>query len=135
MRFNGGGHINHSFFWKSLSPGQTHPTEALCAQINKDFGDMDCFKKLMSEKTTAIQGSGWGWLAFDKQFCRLKIVTCANQDPLEPTTGLVPIFGIDVWEHAYYLQYKNMRADYVKAIWDIVNWKFVSEQYASAIGH
>ncbi|CAF5053464.1 unnamed protein product, partial [Rotaria socialis] len=71
--------------------------------------------------------SGWGWLGFNRQEQRLQIATCANQDPLQATTGLSPIFGIDVWEHAYYLQYKNVRADYVKAIFQIANWKKADE--------
>ena len=80
----------------------------------------------------AVQGSGWGWLGYDKAAGRLAIATCANQDPLEATTGLVPLLGIDVWEHAYYLQYKNVRPDYVKAIFDVVNWDNVAQRLADA---
>ena len=76
--------------------------------------------------------SGWGWLGYNKTAKKLQIATCANQDPLEATTGLVPLFGIDVWEHAYYLQYKNVRPDYVKAIWKIVNWGDVSKRFSDA---
>ncbi|HEV8051934.1 MAG TPA: Fe-Mn family superoxide dismutase, partial [Parachlamydiaceae bacterium] len=79
----------------------------------------------------AIQGSGWGWLGFNKANKRLEIATCDNQDPLV-IKNLVPLLGIDVWEHAYYLQYKNVRPDYVKAIWKIINWKNVEERYAQA---
>ena len=78
-----------------------------------------------------IQGSGWGWLGYNKQFKRLEITACANQDPLQATTGLVPLFGIDVWEHAYYLQYKNNRAEYVKNIFRIANWRRVEEYFDS----
>jgi Fe-Mn family superoxide dismutase len=78
-----------------------------------------------------VQGSGWGWLGYCKESKHLKIVTCDNQDPLS-TKGLVPLLGIDVWEHAYYLQYKNVRADYVKAIWSIINWTNVAERYQAA---
>ncbi|VDK80846.1 unnamed protein product [Cylicostephanus goldi] len=86
----------------------------------------------MSSSTVAVQGSGWGWLGYCPKRKILKITTCLNQDPLEATTGLIPLFGIDVWEHAYYLQYKNVRPDYVKAIWKIANWKNVSERFAKA---
>eukprot|EP00604_Paraphysomonas_vestita_P003492 CAMPEP_0174821374 /NCGR_PEP_ID=MMETSP1107-20130205/7236_1 /TAXON_ID=36770 /ORGANISM="Paraphysomonas vestita, Strain GFlagA" /LENGTH=89 /DNA_ID=CAMNT_0016038319 /DNA_START=448 /DNA_END=717 /DNA_ORIENTATION=- len=82
----------------------------------------------MSAATVAVQGSGWGWLGYDKTNNRLAITTCANQDPLQATTGLVPLLGIDVWEHAYYLQYKNVRPDYVNNIWKIVNWNDVAER-------
>jgi Fe-Mn family superoxide dismutase len=77
-----------------------------------------------------VQGSGWAWLGLNKKTGALQVAQCANQDPLEATTGLVPLFGIDVWEHAYYLQYKNLRPNYVDAIWDIVNWKDVSDRFA-----
>lgn len=103
-------------------------------QIEKDFGSMETMKKLLSESTIAIQGSGWGWLGYDQKTKSLKIATCANQDPLQATTSLTPLFGIDVWEHAYYLQYKNVRPDYVKAIFDIVNWKDVSARFKTAAG-
>eukprot|EP01110_Echinostelium_bisporum_P005198 TRINITY_DN22768_c0_g1_i1.p1 TRINITY_DN22768_c0_g1~~TRINITY_DN22768_c0_g1_i1.p1 ORF type:complete len:244 (-),score=104.40 TRINITY_DN22768_c0_g1_i1:72-803(-) len=135
INFNGGGHINHSIFWTNLAPknqnGGGNPSGALAAAINKDFGSFDKFVEKFNAQTTAIQGSGWGWLGYDKEFDRLHIVAMANQDPLN-TKGLVPLLGVDVWEHAYYLQYKNVRADYVKAIWQIVNWKNVEERYANA---
>jgi Fe-Mn family superoxide dismutase len=92
---------------------------------------MDQFIEKFSTKTVAIQGSGWGWLGFNKERGRLEIGTTSNQDPAT-TIGLVPILGVDVWEHAYYLQYKNVRADYVKKIWEIVNWKNVAERYEEA---
>lgn len=135
INFNGGGHINHSIFWTNLAPkkngGGGKPDGALLKSIEKDFGSFEKFVEQMNTKTTAIQGSGWGWLGFNKGASRLEIVTCDNQDPLV-TKGLVPLLGIDVWEHAYYLQYKNVRADYVKAIWEIINWKNVAERFQSA---
>jgi len=94
---------------------------------------MEQMKKCLSEATVAIQGSGWGWLGYDQSTQSLRIATCANQDPLEATTGLIPLFGIDVWEHAYYLQYKNVRPDYVKAIFDIINWKDVNARFKNAV--
>ena len=137
IRFNGGGHINHSIFWTNLAPknqgGGTPPQGKLADAINKEFGSLDKFIEQFSAKTVAIQGSGWGWLGFNKAKNRLEIITCDNQDPLS-TKGLVPLLGIDVWEHAYYLQYKNVRADYVKEIWSIINWKNVAERYAAAGG-
>lgn len=135
IKFNGGGHINHSIFWTNLAPksagGGTPPEGALAEAIKRDFGSLDKFIEVMNARTVAIQGSGWGWLGYDKAQQRLKICTCDNQDPLS-TKGLVPLLGIDVWEHAYYLQYKNVRADYLKSIWQIVNWKNVAERFAAA---
>ncbi|CAN0122908.1 unnamed protein product [Hapterophycus canaliculatus] len=86
----------------------------------------------MGAAAVGVQGSGWGWLGYDKVNKRLAITTCANQDPLEATTGLVPLLGIDVWEHAYYLQYKNVRPDYVKSIFKVVNWADVQERLTAA---
>ena len=134
LKFNGGGHINHSIFWENLSPnGGGLPSGDLLSAINAEFGSFDEFKAKMSAATVGVQGSGWGWLGLDAGKKRLAIATCANQDPLHATTGLVPLLGIDVWEHAYYLQYKNVRPDYVKAIWDIVNWEDVAARYSSAL--
>jgi len=133
LRFHGGGHINHSIFWQNLSPnGGGEPEGQLLEAINKDFGSFEKFMSTMSTATVGIQGSGWGWLGYNKASKSLAISACPNQDPLEPTTGLVPLLGIDVWEHAYYLQYKNVRADYVKNIFSIVNWKDVGERLSAA---
>ena len=134
IKFNGGGHINHSIFWKNLCPAHQsgEPSADLMAAIENDFGSLDNLKEKLSASTVAVQGSGWGWLGYNKDAKRLQIATCANQDPLEATTGLVPLFGIDVWEHAYYLQYKNVRPDYVKAIWEIANWSDISLRFANA---
>jgi Fe-Mn family superoxide dismutase len=130
IKFHGGGHINHSLFWTMLTPTSTRiaPIGNLAKAIERDFGSFSIFQEQMSAKTAAIQGSGWGWLGYDKTVNRLEIVTCPNQDPLT-TQGLIPILGIDVWEHAYYLQYKNLRADYVKAIWQIFNWSAIEERF------
>mmetsp|Transcript_148887 Transcript_148887/g.211449 ORF Transcript_148887/g.211449 Transcript_148887/m.211449 type:complete len:226 (-) Transcript_148887:99-776(-) len=136
IKFNGGGHLNHSIFWQNLAPpskgGGGEPEGDLLAAINAEFGSFENFKSTFSTKTVTIQGSGWGWLGFNKGTGRVEIATCANQDPLEATTGLVPLLGVDVWEHAYYLDYKNVRPDYVSAIWDIVNWSDVSKRLAEA---
>lgn len=132
LKFNGGGHINHSIFWQNLTPDSTKPEAGLEEALKLRFGSFENFKNEMSTKAVGVQGSGWAWLGYDKTSKSLQIATCANQDPLQATTGLVPLLGIDVWEHAYYLQYKNVRADYVKAIFDVVNWKDVSKRYADA---
>ena len=132
LKFNGGGHINHSIFWTNLSKDGGEPTGELLSQIKQDFGSVENLQKQLSAITVAVQGSGWGWLGYDKNHKKLQIAACPNQDPLEPTTGLVPLFGIDVWEHAYYLQYKNVRPDYVNAIWKIANWKNIDERFQHA---
>ncbi|EDO49016.1 predicted protein [Nematostella vectensis] len=133
VKFNGGGHLNHSIFWTNLSPnGGGEPTGELMEAIKRDFGSFENFKERFNAATIAVQGSGWGWLGYDKVNKRLAIATCFNQDPLQPTTGLVPLLGIDVWEHAYYLQYKNVRPDYVKAIYDVINWTNVAERLQAA---
>ena len=134
LKFNGGGHINHSIFWHNLSPnGGGEPSGPLSDMLKAQFGSFDAFTKEFAAKTVAIQGSGWGWLGFNKDKKRLELATCANQDPLLATTGLVPLLGIDVWEHAYYLQYKNVRPDYVNALFNIVNWKDVEARLADAM--
>jgi len=136
IKFNGGGHINHSIFWTNLAPpnsgGGTPPTGALADAINRDFGSFEDFIKLFNAKTAPIQGSGWGWLGYNKAKDRLEYAACSNQDPLFPTTGLVPLLGIDVWEHAYYLVYKNARPKYLEEIWKVVNWQNVAERYEKA---
>ena len=110
IKFNGGGHLNHSIFWENLAPpskgGGGAPEGELAALIDARFGSFEAMKTKLSGSTVAVQGSGWGWLGYNKDSKSLEIATCANQDPLEATTGLVPLFGIDVWEHAYYLDYK-----------------------------
>jgi Fe-Mn family superoxide dismutase len=133
--FPGGGHVNHSIFWTNLAPpkkgGGAPPTGDLAKRIETQWGSLDNFINKFSTQTAAVQGSGWGWLGYNKEQDRLVIQTLPNQDPLS-TTGLAPLLGIDVWEHAYYLQYKNMRPDYLKAIWGVVNWKNVAERLENA---
>jgi len=135
IKFNGGGHVNHSIFWTNLAPtskgGGEPPKGELDKAIKESFGSLEKLIEVLSAKSVAIQGSGWGWLGYDKSKSELVIATCSNQDPLS-TLGYVPLLGIDVWEHAYYLQYKNVRADYVKNIWKIVNWHNVEERFLKA---
>ena len=135
LRFNGGGSINHSLLWQHLCPEKDsgQPEGALLEAINRDFGSIQSMQETLSSATVAIQGSGWGWLGYNKEEKRLEIATCPNQDPLEATTGLIPLFGIDVWEHAYYLQYKNVRPDYVKSIYRVANWKEISARLDAAL--
>lgn len=132
LRFNGGGHINHSIFWQNLSKDGGEPSGDLLNAINRDFGSVADMQTKLSTASVGVQGSGWGWLGYSKAANRLQVVACPNQDPLEATTGLVPLFGIDVWEHAYYLQYKNVRPDYVKAIWNVANWKDIGQRFEKA---
>jgi len=134
IRFNGGGHVNHSIFWTNLAPPSQRkgvPSGALKAALDETFGSVEGFMEKMTAQTVAIQGSGWGWLGYHKDKKELIITTCANQDPLS-TQSLTPLLGIDVWEHAYYLQYKNVRADYIKNIWNIVSWQNVEERFIKA---
>ncbi|XP_067900839.1 superoxide dismutase [Mn], mitochondrial isoform X1 [Heterodontus francisci] len=141
LRFNGGGHINHSIFWTNLSPnGGGEPTGGfelckgeLMEAIKRDFGSFEKFKEKMSAISVGVQGSGWGWLGYSKDSGRLQLAAASNQDPLQGTTGLIPLLGIDVWEHAYYLQYKNVRGDYLKAIWNVINWENVGERLKAAM--
>ncbi len=135
IKFNGGGHVNHSIFWTNLAPpskgGGEAPKGHLLEAIQRDFGAFETFVEKLSSQAVAIQGSGWGWLGYNKTEKKLVVATCANQDPLS-TQNFVPLLGIDVWEHAYYLQYKNVRADYVKNLWKIVNWKNIEERFINA---
>ncbi len=133
IKFNGGGHINHSFFWTILGPvsNQT-PSGPLAEMITRDFGSFDEFKKKFNESCMGVQGSGWAWLGYNKNLKRLEIAATANQDPLS-SLGLTPILGLDVWEHAYYLDYENRRKEYVEKIWQIFNWKAIEEKFTKAV--
>lgn len=135
IKFNGGGHVNHSVFWTNLAPagkgGGGAPSGELAQALQARFGSVEQFIESMNTAAVGIQGSGWAWLGMCEGSKRLCIKTCANQDPLS-TQNAIPLLGIDVWEHAYYLQYKNVRADYVKNIWKVVNWKNVEERFAHA---
>jgi len=134
IKFNGGGHVNHTLFWSTLAPKDKSGSVGgnLLKMIERDFGSLETLKEKFNAKTTAIQGSGWGWLGYCKVEKKLCIETCPNQDPLS-MCSMVPLLGVDVWEHAYYLQYKNVRADYVKAMWQIFNWKNIEERFNGAI--
>ena len=132
IKFNGGGHINHSIYWSNLSKDGGEPSGELLEAIKRDFGSVDKMKEMLSTKAIAVQGSGWGWLGYNKETQHMQLAVTSNQDTLQATTGLIPLLTIDVWEHAYYLSYKNVRPDYVKNLWKIVNWRNVEERYKNA---
>ncbi|KAF8153425.1 manganese superoxide dismutase [Crassisporium funariophilum] len=140
LKFNGGGHINHSLFWKNMAPsaaankgnGGVLADGPLKKAIVETFGSLDNLKKEFNTTTAGIQGSGWGWLGLNPVTKRLEIATTANQDPL---LTLVPIIGVDIWEHAFYLQYKNVKVDYLAAIWNVINFEEAEARYAEATGN
>ncbi len=133
VRNNGGGHANHSLFWTVLSPkGGGTPTGALAAAIDKACGSFDAFKEQFGKAATTRFGSGWAWLSV-KADGTLVVESTANQDsPL--SDGRTPILGLDVWEHAYYLNYQNRRPDYITSFWNLVNWPEVDRRFAAAHG-
>ena len=130
VRNNGGGHANHSLFWTVISPnGGGQPTGELAAAIDKKFGGFDAFKQAFSQAAATRFGSGWAWLVVSNG--ELAVVSTPNQDnPL--TDGKTPILGLDVWEHAYYLNYQNRRPDYIAAFWNVVDWNEVARRYEAA---
>ncbi len=137
VRNNGGGHVNHSFFWKLLAPAKAdnRPVGKLAEAINAAFGDFDQFKAKIEAGGVGRFGSGWVWLVVNGG--KLEIGSTANQDsPLmgKAVAGIegTPVLGIDVWEHAYYLNYQNRRPDYLKAIWNVINWAQAEENFVAA---
>lgn len=128
VRNNGGGHANHSFFWKIMAPNAGgEPTGAIKDAINETFGDFATFKEEFKKAAAGRFGSGWAWLVIEDG--KLAITSTANQDsPL--MEGKKPVLGLDVWEHAYYLKYKNVRPDYIEAFWNVVNWDEVNKHFA-----
>lgn len=131
VRNNGGGHANHTLFWTTMGPAAKFaaPAGPLAKAIDGQFGNLDTFIQKFSDAAATQFGSGWAWLAVDKG--RLEVLATPNQDsPL--SSGKTPILGLDVWEHAYYLNYQNRRADYIKAFWKIVNWDQVGKNFAAA---
>jgi Fe-Mn family superoxide dismutase len=130
VRNNGGGHLNHTLFWESLSPnGGGAPSGALAEAIDAAFGSFDDFKAKLRAAGVGQFGSGWAWLVKDGS--GLAVVGTPNQDnPI--TDGKTPLLGVDVWEHAYYLKYQNRRPDYIEAWWNVVNWDKVAERFSAA---
>ncbi|MGI8481253.1 MAG: superoxide dismutase [Chthoniobacterales bacterium] len=131
VRNNGGGHANHSFFWQIMAPNAEHePTGKLAQEINSSFGSLDGFKEKFAAAGAGRFGSGWAWLVKNKSG-RLEVASTPNQDsPL--MDGNTPILGVDVWEHAYYLNYQNRRPDYIKAWWNVVNWAEAGKRFEAA---
>ncbi|EGP5329644.1 superoxide dismutase [Enterococcus faecium] len=130
VRNNGGGHANHSFFWEIMAPNAGgDPTGAIKEAINEAFGDFSSFKEEFKKAAAGRFGSGWAWLVMENG--KLAITSTANQDsPL--MEGKTPILGLDVWEHAYYLKYKNVRPDYIAAFWNVINWDEVNKRFEAA---
>ncbi|KAI1075374.1 manganese superoxide dismutase [Whalleya microplaca] len=134
IRFNGGGHINHSLFWENLSPSSSPDAQAstaapqLSQAIESAWGSAERFRSAFAGALLGIQGSGWGWLVREASTGQLRIVTLANQEAVVEG-GDVPVLGVDMWEHAYYLQYLNGKAAYVENIWKVVNWKMAEARY------
>jgi Fe-Mn family superoxide dismutase len=128
VRNNGGGHVNHSMFWKIMAPNAGgDPTGAIADAIKSTFGDFNAFKEKFNDAGLKQFGSGWSWLVRD-QGGKLQVISSANQDnPM--SQGFYPIIGNDVWEHAYYLKYQNRRADYLKEWWNVVNWVEVNKRF------
>ena len=135
LAFNLGGHINHSVFWKNMSPdGGGEPDGEVGAAIDDYFGSFESFKKQFSDNATSIQGSGWSMLVWDTLGKRLNLAQLFDQQGNLPA-GQLPILQLDMWEHAFYLQYKNVKADYVKAWWNVVDWANVQARFANAVSN
>lgn len=127
---NGGGHLNHALFWELLSPEKTSPSAELVAELETTFGSFDAFKEAFTAAATTRFGSGWAWLVVNAEG-KLEVMSTGNQDsPI--MEGKQPILGLDVWEHAYYLNYRNVRPNYIKAFFDVINWTKVDELYQAA---
>jgi Fe-Mn family superoxide dismutase len=132
LAFNLSGHILHSIYWQNLSPqGGGAPDGELAAAISEHFGSFEGFKAHLTQATTTVQGSGWGALAYDPLGRRLLVEQIYDHHE-NVSQGAVPLFVIDIWEHAFYLQYKNVKADYVTAVWQLVNWSDVASRYQAA---
>lgn len=134
LAFNVSGHVLHSIFWENLSPdGGDRPDGALAAALDEHFGSFDAFKSQLTTATQGVQGSGWGVLAWEPLGQRL-LVTQVYDHHGNVATGMTPLLAFDAWEHAYYLQYRNVRPDYVEKLWDLVNWTDVSRRLDEAKG-
>nr|WP_321452453.1 superoxide dismutase [uncultured Carboxylicivirga sp.] len=135
IRNNGGGYYNHMLFWENLSPEKSEPSARLLSHIVKDFKSFDAFKDEFSQAAKTRFGSGWAWLILTENK-ELKVVSSPNQDnplmDIAPEKG-IPLMTLDVWEHAYYLNYQNKRGDYIAAFWNVVNWKMVSKRFEKAL--
>ncbi len=134
VNFHGGGFENHNIFWANMAPNAGgEPSGPLAEAIVKAFGGFAQFKEQFSKSATGVQGSGWAWLAYNPTAKKVEIKTMPNQTSPR-TEGIIPLLGLDVWEHAYYLKYQNRRADYVAAWWNVINWADVASRYKKAAG-
>jgi Fe-Mn family superoxide dismutase len=131
VRNNGGGHWNHTFFWNVMAKNPAGPKGELQKAIDDSFGSMDKFKAAFSDAAAKRFGSGWAWLVPGKEK-PLAVVSTPNQDNPQMDGGATPILGVDVWEHAYYLKYRNLRPKYLEAFYNVVNWNVVAENFAKA---
>ena len=132
INFHGGGYVNHEMFWKSMAPGAGgKPDGDVAKAIEKSFGSFDKFKEEFSNKTATIQGSGWGWLVYTPKSKNVEYKAMENQD--NPVIEqYVPLLGLDVWEHAYYIKYQNKRPDYIAAWWNVVDWEEINSRLSRA---
>ena len=132
INFHGGGYVNHEMFWKSMAPGAGgKPDGNIAKAIEKSFGSFEKFKEDFSSKTATIQGSGWGWLVYNPKSKNVEYKAMENQD--NPVIEqYVPLLGLDVWEHAYYLKYQNKRPDYIAAWWNVVDWEEINSRFSRA---
>ncbi len=132
LAFNVAGHLLHTIYWTNLTPsGGGEPTGPLAEAIGTDFGSFDAFKAHLTQATVLAQGSGWGVLSYEPLGQRL-LIEQIEAHHISTVPGAIPLLAIDAWEHAYYLQYENRRADYVTAIWNVINWQDVSQRYEAA---
>lgn len=134
LAFNLGGHVNHSIFWKNLSPSSSAPEGELAAAITEYFGSFEAFKNHFSAAAIGIQGSGWAYLAWDALGNRMIIGQLYDQQG-NLAMGNIPLLMLDMWEHAFYLDYQNVKADYVKAFWNIISWEDVANRFGSVSVH
>jgi Fe-Mn family superoxide dismutase len=133
LAFHGSGHVLHTIFWANLSPDPGKPSEELTEAIDRDFGGMDTFREHMTAATNSVEGSGWGILAYHPMTMGLMVLQAEKHQNLT-VQGAQPLLVFDVWEHAYYLKYQNRRSDFVKALWNVVDWEDVSRRLAAARG-
>jgi superoxide dismutase, Fe-Mn family len=134
LAYHGSGHVNHTLFWRNMSPrGGGQPIGSLATHINKDFGSHEHFSNHFQAAARSVEGSGWAWLALEPMANKLLVMQTEKQQNMA-SMGVIPLLGVDVWEHAYYLHYQNRRADYVKAFMRVINWPFVASQYDRASG-
>ena len=128
LAFNVSGHLLHAVFWAEMGPDGGKPEGVLAERLDRDFGGIDGFRNHFSGVSTSVQGNGWGVLGYEPVSRRLVVLQARNHQ-LNVVWSVIPLLVLDVWEHAYYLKFRNVRADYVKAFWNVVNWKAVGEWY------